>query len=150
MEKIAFEDLQNHPRVATVQKHATEPLGLSDMALNYYELEPGESFSGGLHTHMEQEEVFHVLTGTATFETRDGSVDVGAGEVVRFAPGEYQEGRNENDDRVRAVAMGAPQDSGETRSALPCRECGADYHVVEVHAEGVTLTCPDCENVVEM
>jgi uncharacterized cupin superfamily protein len=146
MEKVAIDDLENHPRVADVQKHASEPLGLADMALNYYELEPGESFSGALHTHMNQEEVFYVLEGTATFQTKEDPVTVEGGEVVRFAPGEYQEGRNESDDRVRALAMGAPKDDGETRTALPCQECGAEYHEVEVTADGVDLTCPDCGN----
>ena len=150
MEKVDIDALDNHPRVADVQKHLTDPLGLADMALNYYELDPGESFSGGLHTHMNQEEIFYVIEGTATFDTKAGSHEVGADEVVRFAPGEYQEGKNESDERVRALAFGAPQDDGETRSALPCSECGADYHTVEVTADGVTLTCPDCENVVEM
>ena len=51
---------------------------------------------------------------------------------------------------LRALAMGAPQGMGETRAKVPCAECGADYHVTEVDEEGVTLTCPDCGNVVEM
>ena len=144
MEKASLDDLENHPRTATVTKHATEPLALADMALNYYELEPGDSFSGGLHTHMNQEEVFLVVEGTATFQTKDDTVTVGPNEVVRFAPGEYQEGKNESDERVRAVAMGAPQEAGETRAGVPCGECGADYHVAEVGADGVSLTCPDC------
>ena len=150
MEKVSIDDLENDPRVADVQKHATGPLGLSDMALNYYELEPGESFSGGMHTHMDQEEVFYVIEGTATFETPDGAHEVGPDGAVRFAPGEYQEGKNEGDDRVCALAMGAPQGMGETRAKVPCAECGADYHVAEVGDDGVTLTCPDCGNVVEM
>jgi len=149
MEHVSVDDLENHPRVADVQKHATDPLGLADMALNYYELEPGDSFSGGLHTHTDQEEVFYVLEGTATFETNDGDVEVGADEVVRFAPGEYQEGHNASDDRVRALAMGAPQEAGETRAAVPCGECGADHHVAHVDGEGVTLECPDCGAVVD-
>ncbi|WP_246985578.1 cupin domain-containing protein [Halorientalis marina] len=150
MEHVDIDALDNHPRVADVQKHLTDPLALADMALNYYELEPGESFSGGLHTHMNQEEVFYVVEGTATFDTKEGSHEVGANEVIRFAPGEYQEGKNESDGRVRALAFGAPQEAGETRTALPCSECGADYHTAEVTADGVTLTCPDCGNVVEM
>ncbi len=150
MEKVAIDDLANEPRVADVQKHATEQLALSDMALNYYELEPGESFSGGMHTHMDQEEVFYVMEGTATFETPADTHEVGPDEVIRFAPGEYQEGKNEGDDRIRALAFGAPREMGETRAKLPCRECGADYHETEVHEDGVTLTCPDCGNAVEM
>ncbi|AQL42758.1 hypothetical protein BV210_08560 [Halorientalis sp. IM1011] len=150
MDHVSLEDMENHPRVAAVQKHATDPLNLADMALNYYELEPGDSFSGGLHTHMNQEEVFLVMEGTATFQTKEDEVEVGENEIVRFAPGEYQEGRNDGEERVRAVAMGAPQDDGETRSALPCQECGAEYHVVEVTADSVELTCPECGNEVEM
>lgn len=150
MEKVSIDELDNDPRVADVQKHATDPLNLSDMALNYYELEPGDSFSGGLHTHMDQEEVFYVMEGTATFQTEDGSREVGPDDVIRFAPGEYQEGRNESEDRIRALAFGAPQDMGETRAKLPCTECGADYHKTEVSGDSVTLTCPDCGNVVEM
>jgi uncharacterized cupin superfamily protein len=150
MEKVDIDELDNDPRVADVQKHATDPLNLSDMAMNYYELEPGDSFSGGLHTHMNQEEVFYVMEGTATFQTEDGAHEVGPDEVIRFAPGEYQEGRNESDDRIRALALGAPQEMGETRAKVPCTDCGADYHETEVSEDGVTMTCPDCGNVVEM
>jgi mannose-6-phosphate isomerase-like protein (cupin superfamily) len=149
MEKVSIDDLENDPRVADVQKHATGALDLADMAMNYYELEPGDSFSGGLHTHMNQEEVFYVIEGTATFETKGDDVEVGADEVVRFAPGEYQEGKNESDGRVRALAMGAPQDDGETRAAIPCQECGADYHVATVTESGVDLECPDCGSALE-
>lgn len=150
MEKVSIDDLDNDPRVADVQKHATAPLNLSDMAMNYYELEPGDSFSGGLHTHMNQEEVFYVIEGTATFETKDGEVEVETDEVVRFAPGEYQEGKNRSDGRIRALAMGAPQDDGEVRAAVPCQECDADYHVSHVDDDGVTLECPDCGNVLDI
>ena len=150
MDRASVDDLENTPRAATVTKVLTGPLGLDDMALNYYELEPGDSFSGGLHTHMNQEEVFYVLDGTATFETLEDEYEVGPGEAVRFAPGEYQEGRNESDGRLRALAFGAPQDSGEIRVPMGCRECGeADYHVSHVHADGITLECPECGNEIE-
>lgn len=150
MEHVAFDEPANEPRAADATHGLSAPLSLSDMAMNYYELAPGDSFSGGMHTHTNQEEVFAIIEGTATFETRDGTVEVGAEEVVRFAPGEYQEGRNESDERVRALAMGAPQEDGETRSLLPCRECGAEYHRVEMGAESMTLVCPDCGNEFEV
>ena len=151
MEHVSVDDLQNHPRAASVTKGLTAPLGLSDMALNYYELEPGDSFSGGVHTHTNQEEAFYILEGTATFETLDDEFEVRQGEAVRFAPGEYQEGRNESDDRVRGLALGAPQESGEVRVPLPCRECGeADYHVSHVHEEGITMECPECGNTFDV
>ncbi|MFQ3320828.1 MAG: putative cupin superfamily protein [Natronomonas sp.] len=150
MQKVSIDELDNDPRVADVQKHLSDPLTLADMAMNYYELAPGESFSGGMHTHMNQEEIFYIIEGTATFQMEEGTREVGPNEVIRFAPGEYQEGRNESDDRIRAMALGAPSEMGETRALVPCSECGADYHVTEVDESGVTLTCPDCGNVLEM
>lgn len=146
MEKTRLPELENEPRPPAVRKHATAPLNLSDVALNYYELEPGDSISGGLHTHMKQEEVFYIVEGTATFDTMDDTIEVGEDAIIRFAPGEYQEARNESENRVRAIAIGAPQEMGETRSAVSCRECGADYHTVEPSKDHVTLICPDCGN----
>ena len=146
MEHVPVDETADDGRTADRQGYLSDPLGLSDMAMNYFELEPGDSLSGGLHTHMDQEEVFYVIEGTATFETLEGSVEVDSEEVVRFAPGEYQEGKNESDERVRVLAMGAPQDDGEVRVPMSCRECDADYHVTEVTDEGILLTCPDCGN----
>ncbi|MEF8900824.1 MAG: cupin domain-containing protein [Halovenus sp.] len=51
----------------------TRPLGrelaTDHVNVNYFELAPGETFAFGYHRHPEQEEVFYVLEGTATFET---------------------------------------------------------------------------------
>ncbi|WP_144906590.1 cupin domain-containing protein [Halobellus captivus] len=146
MQKVTLDDLENDPFHADVTKHATEPLNLNSLALNYFELEPGDELSGGLHTHMNQEEVFYVVEGTATFHTKGDEMTVEAGEIVRFAPGEYQSGKNEGEQRVRVIALGAPQDAGETRVAAPCQECGADYHVAEAGDDGISLSCPDCGN----
>lgn len=151
METVNVDDLDNVARSATVTKHPTDPLVLSNIALNYYELKSGDSFSGGLHTHMNQEEVFCVLDGTATFEMLDEEITVESGEVIRFPPGEYQEGRNEGDERVRALAIGAPRESGETRTPLPCRTCGeSDYHISHVHEDGITLKCPECSHEIDV
>lgn len=146
MNQVSLEDLENRPIAADVTKRATGPLSLSNMAINYYELAPGDVFSTGMHTHMNQEEVFLVLEGTSTFETEDGIIEVGPHEVIRFAPGEYQQGRNEGDERVRAVGFGAPREMGETRTPLTCRECGAEYHTVDTNPENMVLNCPECGN----
>lgn len=128
----------------------SEPLGTSDVAINYYALDPGEAFSGGLHAHLDQEEVFYVIEGTATFETKQEptgdseTVEVSAGEAVRFAPGEYQQGRNESDARVVALALGAPRDSTEGRIPQPCEACGSDVLALARGDEGMVLRCPDC------
>jgi len=144
MEHVSVDEPDPTARTADVQAGLTDPLDLADVAMNYYELAPGQSLSGGLHTHMAQEEIFYVLEGTATFETPEETVEVGADEAIRFAPGEYQEGTNEGDERLRVLALGAPQAQGETRALFPCENCGADYHVVDIGAESMTLVCPDC------
>lgn len=145
MDSATVDDLENQARAAAITKRLTGELGLEHGALNYYELAPGDSFSENLHTHMDQEETFYVIEGTATFETESDQITVGPHEAVRFAPGEYQQGRNEGDERVIALALGTPQGMGETRTRLPCSQCGeADYHEVIIEESGFTLSCPNC------
>lgn len=140
MEKVAIEELDDWMGPAAVKRSLGRALGAEDVAVNYYELEPGESFAFGYHAHESQEEIFYVLAGEATFETgepENGSlsaggetareadtVTVGPDELVRFAPGEWQQGYNRGDERVRALAIGAPGESGETIILRECRPCG--------------------------
>ena len=130
----------------------TDALGAEHVTAVHYELEPGEQFSGGLHTHHDQEEVFYVLRGTATFEVgTDGrKVDVEAGEVIRFEPGEFQCGRNEGDERVVGLALAAPgsqHDWEALESFAPCGECGeVTSHGVREPDEAFVVYCNDCGN----
>ena len=124
MEKVRIDDVENRVMPATVMRPLTDALGATDLALNYYELEPGDSFAFAYHVHEVQEEIFYVQSGTATFETEDGPVEVEAGEVVRFPPGEYQRGVNRGDERVEALALGAPLEYGEQVKLRECPECG--------------------------
>jgi uncharacterized cupin superfamily protein len=147
MERVDAEDADDaidHLSTASVKRPLGDALGIEGFAMNYYELEPGESFSTYLHTHLDQEEVFYVLRGTATFETDDGEFDLSAGEAVRFEPGEYQHGFNESDERVAGLALGAPKESEDGR--IECPECGA-REPPEVEREGgeaIVFGCPDC------
>lgn len=124
MEKVAIDDVENATQPAAVMRHLTEPLGTTDFAMNYYELEPGDSFAFAYHRHEVQEEVFYVQSGTATFETEAGEVEVGSGEIVRFPPGEFQRGWNRGDERVIALAFGAPLEYGEQVKLRDCPTCG--------------------------
>jgi len=124
MEHVSVDDLDNEIQPAAVMKHLTEPLGLTDVAANYYELEPGDSFAYAYHSHEVQEEVFFVVAGTATFETEGGPVEVGPREAVRFGRGEFQRGWNRGDERVVALALGAPLDYGEQPKLRDCGACG--------------------------
>lgn len=153
MERVAVDDVDSWMGPADVKRPVGRSLGLADAALNYYELAPGESFAFGYHRHADQEEVFYVLEGEATFETGDPenggeTVTVGAGELVRFAPGEWQQGWNRGDERVRALALGAPADSDETTMLRECADCGEQtaqrIEATESGEELLTL-CLDCD-----
>lgn len=122
----------------------TEALGTSDVAVVHYTLDPGERFSGSVHAHMDQEEVFLVVEGEATFETMDGEVTVGEGEAVRFAPGEYQSGKNDADRELVAFALGAPRESEDVRVPQECPDCGNDNMRAVPGDDGFDLVCPEC------
>lgn len=124
MKKVALDALDSRMGPADVKRPLSKALDTDDVALNYYELAPGDSFGFGYHRHAGQEEVFYVRDGTVTFETEDGDVDVSAGELVRFAPGEWQLGTNRGDDRVVALAIGAPADASATEMLRECDDCG--------------------------
>jgi len=124
MEHVDIDDLDSRMGPATVKRPLADALGTEAVSVNYYELDPGETFGFGYHRHADQEEVFYVQSGTATFETEDGDVTVAAGEAIRFRPGEWQLGRNDGDERVVALAIGAPQAMGETEMLRACPDCG--------------------------
>lgn len=126
MEKVRIDEVENAVQPAAVMRQLTDPLGASDLAINYYELEPGDSFAFAYHRHGVQEELFYVQSGTATFETESGPVEVGPGEVIRFPPGEFQRGWNRGGERVVALALGAPLEYGEQVKLRACPECGED------------------------
>ena len=123
MEKVRIDEVDNSVQPAAVMRHLTGPLGTTDLAINYYELEPGDSFAFAYHNHEIQEELFYVVSGTATFETEDGPVTVEAGEIIRFDRGEFQRGWNRGEERVRALALGAPLEYGEQRKLRDCPAC---------------------------
>jgi uncharacterized cupin superfamily protein len=124
MDKVTISEIDRYVDSATVMRPLTAALGASNVAINYYELAPGDSFAYGYHAHEGQEEVFVVTAGTVTFETESGEVVVGPGEAIRFAPGEYQQGTNAGDERVEALAIGAPQDGGDLDLLRDCGTCG--------------------------
>ncbi len=154
MEKVALDDvrIQNNPLgVHSVRKPVSDALGTADFAFNYFELEPGESFSGGMHRHHDQEELFYILEGTATFETPEAVVDVPADGCIRFEPGEYQTGGNETDELVRGFAIGAPDarhDWDELDALVYCTECEAETdHGMALTDEGqFSFNCRECGN----
>ena len=147
MNKVTIEDVDSRIDSATVKRPLTAALDASNVAINYYELAPGDSFAYGYHAHESQEEVVIINSGTVTFETDEGEIVVEAGEAIRFAPGEYQQGTNTGDERVEAIALGAPRNGGELDLLRDCETCGErTSHTVEWTDErDAKLTrCLDC------
>ncbi|WP_306055727.1 cupin domain-containing protein [Natronococcus wangiae] len=149
MEHVRIDDVEvpatNSP--ADVVRPISRALGTTDLAMNYFELAPGESFGYAYHRHNDQEEVFYLQTGTATFETESGEIEVDSGEAIRFAPGEFQLGRNQSDERVAALALGAPRDTEDIEYLLDCSECGErTVHTSAVAEEGdeIVIHCSEC------
>ncbi|WP_049969395.1 cupin domain-containing protein [Haladaptatus cibarius] len=147
MQKVTIEDVDSRMSAADVRRGLSDGLGSTDLAINYYELAPGDSFAFGYHAHVRQEEVFYIQSGSVTFETETGDVAVEDGEIVRFAPGEFQCGVNEGDERVVALALGAPQDSELDEMRRDCKECGEQTpNTLEMADRGEELVtyCLDC------
>jgi mannose-6-phosphate isomerase-like protein (cupin superfamily) len=133
-------------------------LGTTDLAVVRYRLAPGEGFPSGLHAHYDQEELFLVLAGEAVFEhlppveswdddaPTGREVTVAASEAVRFAPGEFQTGRNPADaDRdLVALALGAPRITEDVRIPAACPDCDAPALGLGTDGDAFTLDCPDC------
>ena len=164
MKRQSLDEMESRMGPADVIRPLTDALGTADVALNYYELAPGDSFAYGYHAHDAQEEVFYVQEGTVTFTTAEGDVEVGAGELVRFGPGEYQRGVNrvseedseahqtESDggggERVVALAIGAPQEAGDTEIIRECGTCGEPTRQrIEMtdDRDAIVTLCEECD-----
>ena len=147
MEKVTIDDVDGQMSAADVRRPVSRALGTEDVAINYYELAPGDSFAFGYHAHGDQEEVFYVQSGTVTFETDDEDAVVSAGELIRFAPDEFQRGVNEGEERVVALALGAPRDTEDIEMYRHCEECGKrtqnKIEMTDSRDELVT-SCLDC------
>ena len=178
MERVSLDEIEPDsadPDRRSDRRPLSDRLGTTDVSIAHYTLEPGERFSGSLHTHIDQEEIFVVLEGEATFETKtsgetadadgldvsaanDGEtggtdeVVVGETEAIRFAPGEFQTGRNAADERLVALALGAPKDSTDVRIAripvlddldVSCPACERDNMALS-RGDDADFECPTC------
>ena len=75
-------------------------------------------------------------------------VTVGPDEAIRFAPGEFQVGHNEGEERVAAFAFGAPDarhDFDAIEAATFCPECGEETgHSLALEDGSFGFTCEAC------
>jgi uncharacterized cupin superfamily protein len=163
MKKVTIEDIEpqsppdeNIPDGAMASsigsaRQLSEPLSTTGLAINYRELEPGESFALSSHRHNHQEEIFYVQSGTATFETETGDITVNEGEILRIPPGTFQFGTNNGDEQVKALAFGAPREYQENSQYLiDCEEC--DERTIQVFEQldeqnEIITRCTDCDTI---
>lgn len=138
-----------------------DALDACDLAAVRYRLAPGEGFPSGLHAHHDQEEVFVVLDGEAVFEVLPPAesweddrptgreVTAAASEAVRFAPDEFQTGRNPAtaDEDLVALAFGAPKGTSDVRipAACPRADCDALALRLGTGGDAFTFDCPACD-----
>lgn len=119
------------------------PLATTGISVNHYRIPPENGLPGGVHAHMDQEEVLIVLAGTAEFETMDGTITVEAGEAIRFGPGEFHSGTNAAEQDLVALAVGAPRATEDVRIPFACSACGhSDLRLTT--DDGLQFVCPDC------
>ena len=158
MQRASVDDTASDDDLDAERARLSDHLATTDVAVNHYRVAPGDGFPGGLHAHADQEEVFVVLAGEATFEVYapddegtdhdaaadGGTVTVRAGEAIRFARAEFRSGRNDADRDLVAIAVGAPPDSEDVRVPLSCPACGHGDVRPTWSEDGVELVCPDC------
>ena len=115
------DDVPPTPDRPCVQRALGAAAGLERVALNRYEVEPGERIPLAYHYHDEQEEAFYVLEGELRVETPDRTYAVGAGSLFVVEPGSPQRAFNpgDADSRVDVLALGAPAVEGDANRYDP-------------------------------
>jgi uncharacterized cupin superfamily protein len=68
------------------KRHVASELGATLTGLTVYEVEPGQA-TWPYHFELNEEEWLIVISGTLTVRTPEGERELGAGELVCFAPG---------------------------------------------------------------
>ena len=151
MEKLSVDDVESDGMGAADRRGLSEPLNTSDLAINYYHLQPGEGFSGGLHAHMDQEELFFVIDGEATFELPDETVTVGEREAIeRDTRVDVGTGADEYSLALVIVHVDGDkllaEEVGRDHVVHPCR---LEQNVTRVLGPGVAVDCFAAPNPVE-
>lgn len=141
MNRTSLADAEDGPGTGTDLAAA---LSTDALALKGYKLDPGEAVPGGLHAHVDQEELFVILAGTATIETYPRTVTATAGELIRFDEGEFHAIRNEADHPLRMIGLGVPPETSDVRLPTRCPSCGGPDRRLETTDGPPRFVCPTC------
>jgi quercetin dioxygenase-like cupin family protein len=87
-------------------RFARVELGLEKQGMSLFRLDPDAKIPFG-HRHAEQEEVYLVLSGSATVKVGDDVVELGPLDALRLAPTAVRQVQA-GPDGVEFVAVGAP------------------------------------------
>jgi len=93
------------PDRPSVTRSTSDAAGLENVAVNRYEVEPGEEIPLAYHYYDDQEEVFYVLSGSLSVETPGRTYEV-ADEAFVVEPDSPQRAYVPEDADGRAVALG--------------------------------------------
>lgn len=109
-EVVDVDALPQAPDRPSAQRRVSDAAGLSNVAVNRFDVEPGEQAPLAYHFHEEQEEVFYVLAGTLYVETPDDEFTLEPDEAFAASPGSPHRAFNpaSADAPVRVLAVGAP------------------------------------------
>lgn len=104
------ESVDPTPDRPCVQRALGDVAGLENVALNFYEVEPGEQIPLAYHYHDDQEEVFYVESGELHVETPEGEQVIPEGNVFVVEPDSPQRAFNpaDADGPVQTLVLGAP------------------------------------------
>lgn len=105
-------DIEQTPGRPSETHYVSEAIGMNNMGLRFYDVNPGEDIPNtqGLHYHDEQEEVFFVVSGELTVETPEETYIVPQGSFFIAEPKNAHYAYNHPDatENVTVVAIGAP------------------------------------------
>ena len=97
------------PDRPSTKRSISDAAGLENVAVNRYEVDPGEEIPLAYHYHDDQEEVFYVLSGSLSVETPGRTYEV-ADEAFVVEPDSPQRAYvpEDADDRAVVLGIGAP------------------------------------------
>lgn len=98
------------PDRPSVKRSISDAAGLENVAVNRYEVAPGEEIPLAYHYHDDQEEVFYVLSGTLAVETPEQVYAVASDEAFVVEPDSPQRAHvpESADEQAVALVIGAP------------------------------------------
>jgi len=104
------ESVEPAPDRPCVQRALGDAAGLENVAVNLYEVDPGEQIPLAYHYHDDQEEIFYVESGELRVETPEGEQVVPEGHLFVVDPDSPQRAfvPEDADESVRALVVGAP------------------------------------------